>query len=92
MPHAYLRTMFTSFSPGCGTSASAGYDGGDCCSCTCEDAPADFYQCGQSGFACVDPDALCNLESAASAVTTSSFVSGAALIIILGAVQAATAG
>ncbi len=34
------------------------YDGGDCCSCTCEDTPN--QECGQSGgFACIDPQATC---------------------------------
>ncbi|CAM9510166.1 unnamed protein product, partial [Ectocarpus sp. 13 AM-2016] len=33
-----------------------GYDGGDCCSCTCLD---DFYECGSNGFACIDPSAEC---------------------------------
>ncbi|CAM9842057.1 unnamed protein product [Ectocarpus fasciculatus] len=35
-----------------------GYDGGDCCSCTCEDIPT--YPCGSFfGFSCVDPNAPC---------------------------------
>ena len=34
------------------------YDGGDCCSCTCEDTPS--RTCGQyGGFACIDPSAEC---------------------------------
>eukprot|EP00903_Cladosiphon_okamuranus_P014618 g13556.t1 len=34
------------------------YDGGDCCSCTCEDKPN--QECGgRDGFACIDPDAQC---------------------------------
>ena len=34
------------------------YDGGDCCSCTCEDTPN--QRCGEyGGFACVDPSATC---------------------------------
>ncbi|CAM9650954.1 unnamed protein product [Ectocarpus fasciculatus] len=32
-----------------------GYDGGDCCSCTCE--PGDFNCGGQ--YNCIDPDAEC---------------------------------
>lgn len=38
---------------------ACGYDGGDCCSCTCEDGPD--YSCGQRGvgFFCVDPGAPC---------------------------------
>ncbi|CAM9527606.1 unnamed protein product, partial [Ectocarpus sp. 13 AM-2016] len=35
-----------------------GYDGGDCCPCTCEDIPT--YPCGSfSRFSCVDPNAPC---------------------------------
>ncbi|CAM9891772.1 unnamed protein product, partial [Pylaiella littoralis] len=35
-----------------------GFDGGDCCECTCEDRPN--QKCGQgSGFACIDPGAVC---------------------------------
>eukprot|EP00903_Cladosiphon_okamuranus_P005789 g5736.t1 len=42
-----------------------GYDGGDCCSCTCvppEDSGDDDYACGDSDinpFACIDPNADC---------------------------------
>ena len=32
---------------------SCGFDGGDCCSCTCVDGP--YYSCGISGFQCEDP-------------------------------------
>lgn len=35
----------------------AGYDGGDCCVCTCQDGPD--YECGDLGFSCIDPDAPC---------------------------------
>lgn len=35
--------------------ASCGYDGGDCCFCTCVDY--NLYQCGSSGFNCLDPNA-----------------------------------
>ncbi|CAM9523721.1 unnamed protein product [Scytosiphon promiscuus] len=39
--------------------AECGYDGGDCCECTCEDRPP-HTMCGQwGGFACIDPDAAC---------------------------------
>ena len=31
-----------------------GYDGGDCCKCTCVNGP--MYPCGYAGFPCVDPD------------------------------------
>ncbi|CAN0519554.1 unnamed protein product, partial [Laminaria digitata] len=30
-----------------------GYDGGDCCVCTCVDSP--IYDCGSNGFDCRDP-------------------------------------
>lgn len=32
---------------------SCGYDGGDCCNCTCVDEPDD--PCGENGFNCLDP-------------------------------------
>ncbi|CAM9781863.1 unnamed protein product, partial [Ectocarpus fasciculatus] len=40
-----------------------GYDGGDCCECTCE-TPSDYegdWRCSKdgSGFACIDPAAPC---------------------------------
>lgn len=35
----------------------AGYDGGDCCACTCTSGPK--YDCVSSDFACVDPGASC---------------------------------
>eukprot|EP00903_Cladosiphon_okamuranus_P005791 g5738.t1 len=37
------------------------YDGGDCCSCTCDPGSSDDdYRCGQySDFACIDPAAPC---------------------------------
>ncbi|CAM9774589.1 unnamed protein product [Ectocarpus sp. 6 AP-2014] len=34
--------------------ASCGYDGGDCCSCTCNDGP--LHLCADSDFDCVYPD------------------------------------
>ena len=37
-----------------------GYDGGDCCECTCNDTPQ--FICGDpqfGGFACLDPNAPC---------------------------------
>ena len=38
--------------------SSAGYDGGDCCECTCADT--EEYTCGDNGeFDCVDPRSLC---------------------------------
>ena len=39
--------------------AMSGYDGGDCCSCTCVSAN---FECGtgsNGGFACRDPSAQC---------------------------------
>ncbi|CAN0436247.1 unnamed protein product [Pylaiella littoralis] len=38
--------------------AECGYDGGDCCECTCEDRPN--QKCGQyGGYTCIDPEAAC---------------------------------
>ena len=37
---------------------SPGYDGGDCCSCTCDESTSPFNSCN-SGFACIDPRAPC---------------------------------
>lgn len=34
----------------------AGFDGGDCCSCTCETG---LYTCGSGGYACLDLAADC---------------------------------
>ena len=34
-----------------------GYDGGDCCECTCEDTQD--YTCGQNGYSCIDPNSGC---------------------------------
>lgn len=34
--------------------ASCGYDGGDCCSCTCNDGP--LHLCADSDFDCVYPE------------------------------------
>lgn len=34
-----------------------GYDGGDCCECTCVSTEA--FTCGDEAFACVDPSASC---------------------------------
>ncbi|CAM9718522.1 unnamed protein product, partial [Ectocarpus sp. 12 AP-2014] len=39
-----------------------GYDGGDCCECTCVSSSDDYYDLGctiGSSFACIDPDAPC---------------------------------
>lgn len=36
----------------------SGYDGGDCCECTC--VSTDDYTCGDNGgFSCLDPSAPC---------------------------------
>ncbi|CAN0384242.1 unnamed protein product, partial [Laminaria digitata] len=32
------------------------YDGGDCCSCACID---ETFECGTSGFNCLDPSMAC---------------------------------
>ncbi len=37
----------------------AGYDGGDCCSCTCDPDTYYGYGCGEYGYACIDPEAAC---------------------------------
>lgn len=44
-------------------SAGCNYDGGDCCSCTCEDG--ELVTCGQNGYDCQDPtvSAACMNES-----------------------------
>ena len=50
--------VFVATSRAANTSTTAtGYDGGDCCECTCVDT-AD-HTCGDHGFSCLDPDALC---------------------------------
>ncbi|CAM9313647.1 unnamed protein product [Ectocarpus sp. 8 AP-2014] len=41
------------------TPPPSGYDGGDCCDCTCVDA---VYECGYGGFDCTDPAAACENE------------------------------
>ncbi len=58
----------------CGT----GYDGGDCCSCTC--AAGDYHECGEAGFDCIDPEAPCvdlttaDPNSAAKSRTSATFI------------------
>ncbi|CAN0475167.1 unnamed protein product, partial [Scytosiphon promiscuus] len=34
-----------------------GYDGGDCCECTCVSTTS--HDCGDAGFTCVDPTSGC---------------------------------
>ena len=34
-----------------------GYDGGDCCECTCKDTQDNF--CGVNGYSCIDPNSGC---------------------------------
>lgn len=54
--------------PGCvapptrprGSVLASGYDGGDCCVCTCTSGPK--FSCGISDFECVDPGASCIQE------------------------------
>ncbi|CAN0485885.1 unnamed protein product, partial [Ectocarpus sp. 12 AP-2014] len=36
-----------------------GYDGGDCCACTCVGPDDEFVWCQDEDFACIDPDAPC---------------------------------
>ncbi|CAM9233132.1 unnamed protein product [Scytosiphon promiscuus] len=40
--------------------ALCGYDGGDCCECSCIDGP--YYSCGLNGYSCLDPACLFNPE------------------------------
>lgn len=35
----------------------SGYDGGDCCECTCESGT--LFACGDGGYACINPRAPC---------------------------------
>ncbi|CAM9657914.1 unnamed protein product, partial [Ectocarpus fasciculatus] len=44
-----------------------GYDGGDCCSCTCQsNRDDDYYYCGESAYYnCKDPSAACFGEETA---------------------------
>ena len=50
-------------------SISSGYDGGDCCECTC--VSTDDFTCGQNGgFACVDPSAACVDEDDVTTLST----------------------
>ncbi len=46
--------------------ASCGYDGGDCCPCTCSDGPD--HSCSDNNFDCVYPD--CDAPAAMSEETT----------------------
>ncbi|CBJ33966.1 expressed unknown protein [Ectocarpus siliculosus] len=42
--------------------AECGYDGGDCCECTCQTQSDDDYysgRCDKEYMACIDPDASC---------------------------------
>ena len=34
-----------------------GYDGGDCCECTCKDTQD--HSCGENGYSCIDPNSGC---------------------------------
>lgn len=85
--------VLTSSSPWCGAPALAGYDGGDCCSCTCTDAPEDDYQCGGNGFNCVDPGAPCmdGSQASAPALTLSSITWVTALLVVFGVISSAGA-
>ncbi|CAN0305067.1 unnamed protein product [Scytosiphon promiscuus] len=38
-----------------------GYDGGDCCPCTCKSGP-EGPECGTTGYNCVDPTVSCFVE------------------------------
>ncbi|CAN0549726.1 unnamed protein product, partial [Ectocarpus sp. 12 AP-2014] len=37
----------------------SGYDGGDCCECTCVSSEDDEDSCSKTTFACIDPTARC---------------------------------
>lgn len=47
----------TGFCDPANNNAECGYDSGDCCVCTCVDSPN--FQCGESTFLCIDPNAPC---------------------------------
>ena len=52
----------------------SGYDGGDCCGCTCVSTPD--ATCGENGgFDCVDPDSSCGTELVEAVTKTAVSVS-----------------
>lgn len=55
--------VYNSFARNDASFFHAGYDGGDCCECTCvlpENSWNDDNACSDnSGFACIDPEAKC---------------------------------
>lgn len=52
--------------------AACGYDGGDCCECSCQDN--DDYDCGKAGFFCLDPDAPVGCAPTTSPTSSPSFL------------------
>lgn len=49
--------MFCAVHISTGSCPFSGYDGGDCCECTCTSGPK--FSCSSSDFVCVDPSASC---------------------------------
>ena len=49
--------------------AVCGWDGGDCCECTCTD---NSYPCGETGYSCLDPAQDCTLSANVATATGSS--------------------
>ncbi|CAN0126060.1 unnamed protein product [Ectocarpus sp. 6 AP-2014] len=50
-----------------------GYDGGDCCECTCVDGEDDDYNCGPT-YQCFDPTASCYLEEGSNPYPSCEFI------------------
>ncbi|CAM9881125.1 unnamed protein product, partial [Laminaria digitata] len=50
-----ISTTGDGFCSSSNNNPSCGYDGGDCCECTCVDRPESDFSCGSNGFNCLDP-------------------------------------
>lgn len=59
-----------------------GYDGGDCCECTCVDGLE--HVCGTHGFNCMDPEAQCDLIAGSELISHASRKVGSE--VVLGAI------
>lgn len=65
--------------------AVCGWDGGDCCVCTCID---NDYSCGEAGYSCLDPTQDCSPSASFTAGTNASLSRGE----VVGALLASVAG
>lgn len=82
--YGFIASMGTGRCTPANNNKECGFDGGDCCECTCTESGA--HACGSHGYDCQDPDAACELAAGSQGLSSARRT---VVIGVLGAVCAA---